>query len=339
MLATSQRPTASELSHIQTLRDHSSVNHCASTRRFCSGSPPSGSSQPRPTMSSRAGVDLLALDEQALDFARAFLAELHRLQRHLPHECFAAALAEILDQRVVHVAAEQNRRAGADLQQSLDRVEVLQVLLIVQSRFGQFGAKRKRMSLLSSGSSSTAAAPARLDRRDRDLLVREGAGLLRALAGAADRRTARVDRVLISSCRRRRPPIDRSRRSCRRRRSRRRRTRGSPAGSRGGPSPARPAFAPRSHLNALPITSRCAPGLSRTMRLPSSRPSTRPATIFGFCLREAFVDDQDVGDDQQVRLVVSMCALPPLSSTTSVVFGAHVTQPAIVCRRSRRAGK
>ncbi len=45
-------------------------------------------------------------------------------------------------------------------------------------------------------------------------------------------------------------------------------------------------------------------------------------------LGEAAVHHQDVGDDEQVRLVVSTCALPPLSSTTSETFGSHVTHPA-----------
>jgi hypothetical protein len=76
------------------------------------------------------GVDLMLLDEQAFDFTRAFLAELDRLQRHLPDELIATAFAEVFDERVIDVPAEQNRRAGADGKQAFDCLEVLQVLLV-----------------------------------------------------------------------------------------------------------------------------------------------------------------------------------------------------------------
>ena len=70
-------------------------------------------------------VDVVAFVEQLADLGRAVLAQLHRAQRLRPHVRLAALLAELLDQRVVDVAAQQHRRAGADLQQLLDGLEVL----------------------------------------------------------------------------------------------------------------------------------------------------------------------------------------------------------------------
>src|SRR5262245_43833862 len=74
------------------------------------------------------GVDAVFLDEQALDFVRALLAEIDGLQRHLPHKGLATALAELLDHRIVHVPAQQHGGAGTHGEEPLDRFQVLQVV-------------------------------------------------------------------------------------------------------------------------------------------------------------------------------------------------------------------
>jgi hypothetical protein len=74
-------------------------------------------------------------------------------------------LAERLDVGVVDVATQEDRRAGADLEQFLDRREVGEVVRLLMSRSVLLGLKKKRMSLLSSG----------CPRRRPSALVRSGA--------------------------------------------------------------------------------------------------------------------------------------------------------------------
>src|SRR5512147_1199991 len=49
------------------------------------------------------GVDVVCLDEQAADLVGALPAEINGFERHLAHEGFAAAFAELLDHRAVDV--------------------------------------------------------------------------------------------------------------------------------------------------------------------------------------------------------------------------------------------
>src|SRR5688572_14915196 len=64
-------------------------------------------------------VDVVFLDQQPLDFSGPLAAQLDRAERLLTHVAFAAALAEFFDERVVDVAAQQYRRARADLYELL----------------------------------------------------------------------------------------------------------------------------------------------------------------------------------------------------------------------------
>ena len=66
--------------------------------------------------------------------------------------------------------------------------------------------------------------------------------------------------------------------------------------------PARSSSCSRVHLNACRRRRGAASGLSRTIRLPSSSPCTRPCDHLRLLLREAAVHDQHVGDDQQVAV-------------------------------------
>ena len=169
----------------------------------------------------------------------------------------------------------------------------------------ELGSKRKRMSLLSSGSALERAGARRADRRDRDLLVLEAR---RALSSACERLQARepvgVDRVLdeiaaVGVAR----PTGRCRRSCRPRRSPPRRTRGSPAGSRGG------RLASSSRVSSRRPLERAADDVEVRVGLMIAHHAVafeEPVHEAGDDLRvllgEAPVHDQHVGDDEQVAV-------------------------------------
>ena len=100
-----------------------------------------------------------------------------------------------LDARVVDVAAQQHRRAGADLQEALDRVEVLQVLRRVLVERRRVRLEEEADVLAEQRIAFERGLRRGLDRRDRDLLVGEqpllGERVERARVGEA-RRVGRV---------------------------------------------------------------------------------------------------------------------------------------------------
>jgi hypothetical protein len=51
-------------------------------------------------------VYVVALDEEALNLARAVLAEINRFERHLSNELLAAPAPKIFDQRIIDVTAQ-----------------------------------------------------------------------------------------------------------------------------------------------------------------------------------------------------------------------------------------
>jgi len=78
------------------------------------------------------GVDVMLFDEQAPDFVGALATEVDRFQRHLADEGVTALFAEVFHHRVVHVTAQENGRARADLQEAFDSFEILEVVLIIE---------------------------------------------------------------------------------------------------------------------------------------------------------------------------------------------------------------
>ena len=66
-------------------------------------------------------------------------------------------------------------------------------------------------------------------------------------------------------------------------------------------------------------------GLSRIRRLPSSRPCTRPWTIFGCSCAKPRWTISTSAMISRLRLEVRTWACPPLPLTTSETFGSHVT--------------
>jgi len=104
------------------------------------------------------GINLLALDEQPLDFIRALLAEIHRLHRHLPHERLATLLSEFLDTRVIDVPRTGSSSRGS-LAELLERGKALEIFGVGDVELRAVWREKKPDVLLSTDRSRPAPRP------------------------------------------------------------------------------------------------------------------------------------------------------------------------------------